>query len=198
MVTKDKDRLWFCSDYGIENKAIINKLTRADEKIYIVAHDNGNQWRNLPPLLKRKVMRESMYGKAIYGIGLEGTIPGANITNLDVELQENGDKISILEQVNEIIGMKMSLDEQFIASYAKNGMDGVNKTATRLKITKTDAQKITENILIRNHQAIGIPLDQEAKLARQINTSKQKSKSDHDTIVAIDNWLNRDNELLRY
>lgn len=29
-----------------------------------------------------------MYGKAIYGIGLEGTIPGANITNLDVELQE--------------------------------------------------------------------------------------------------------------
>lgn len=198
MVTKDKDRLWFCSDYGIENKAIIKKLTRADERIYIVAHDNGNQWRNLPPLLKRKVIRELMYGKAIYGIGLEGTIPGANITNLDVELQENGDKISILEQVNEIIGMKMSLDEQFIASYAKNGMDGVNKTATRLKITKTDAQKITENILIRNHQAIGISLDQEAKLARQINTSKQKSKSDHDTIVAIDNWLNRENELLRY
>ena len=26
MVTKDKDRLWFCSDYGIENKAIINNL----------------------------------------------------------------------------------------------------------------------------------------------------------------------------
>lgn len=118
-----------------------------------------------------------MYGKAIYGIGLEGTIPGANITNLDVELQENGDKISILEQVNEIIGMKMSLDEQFIASYAKNGMDGVNKTATRLKITKTDAQKITENILIRNHQAIGISLDQEAKLARQINNSKQKVRA---------------------
>ena len=33
---------------------------------------------------------------------------------------------------------------------------------------------------------------------KDINNSKQKSKSDHDTIVAIDNWLNRDNELLRY
>ena len=31
MSTKDKQRLWFCSDYGIENKAIYYAILRLPE-----------------------------------------------------------------------------------------------------------------------------------------------------------------------
>lgn len=60
MSTKDKQRLWFCSDYGIENKAIIRRLDENNEKYYIVTHDKESKWNNITPLLQRKIMRESL------------------------------------------------------------------------------------------------------------------------------------------
>ena len=150
MSTKDKQRLWFCSDYGIENKAIIRRLDENNEKYYIVTHDKESKWNNITPLLQRKIMRESLKGNIIYGIGLDGTIPRANIANLDTELQENGNNISALEQATEILGIRMSLDEHFIAAYASNGITGIQRTAKKLKISENDAEKIIENIIIRN------------------------------------------------
>ena len=175
MSTKDKQRLWFCSDYGIENN--------------IVTHDKESKWNNITPLLQRKIMRESLKGNIIYGIGLDGTIPRANIANLDTELQENGNNISALEQATEILGIRMSLDEHFIAAYASNGITGIQRTAKKLKII--------ENIIIRNHQAIGVPLEQEAELARKIDNLMQKPKSDYERTVAIDTLLNRNDDLVR-
>ena len=197
MSTKDKQRLWFCSDYGIENKAIIRRLDENNEKYYIVTHDKESKWNNITPLLQRKIMRESLKGNIIYGIGLDGTIPRANIANLDTELQENGNNISALEQATEILGIRMNLDEHFIAAYASNGITGIQRTAKKLKISENDAEKIIENIIIRNHQAIGVPLEQEAELARKIDNLMQKPKSDYERTVAIDTLLNRNDDLVR-
>ncbi len=197
MSTKDKQRLWFCSDYGIENKAIIKRLDENDEKYYIVTHDKESTWNRITPLLQRKIKRESLKGNIIYGVGLDGTIPGANIENLAVEAQDNGNKTSALEQVAGIIGIRMSIDEQFIAAYASNGIPGIQKTAKKLKISENGAEKITENILIRNHQAMGITLEKEAELARSVNTSMQKPKSDYETTISIDNLLNRTDDFIR-
>ena len=183
MSTKDKQRLWFCSDYGIENKAIIRRLDENNEKYYIVTHDKESKWNNITPLLQRKIMRESLKGNIIYGIGLDGTIPRANIANLDTELQDNGNNISALEQATEILGIRMSLDEHFIAAYASNGITGIQRTAKKL--------------IIRNHQAIGVPLEQEAELARKIDNLMQKPKSDYERTIAIDTLLNRNDDLVR-
>lgn len=195
MDINDKQRLWFCSDYGLENKCIIERLSENAEKYYIVTHDKETKWGNINPFFQRKIMRESLKGSVIYGIGVKGTLPGANISNLDIE--NDGKAISVLEQVSRIVGKRMSLDEQFIAAYAIDGISGINETAKRLKIDEDGAEKITENILIRNHQAMGISLEQEAELAEKINTSMQKTKSDYETTVAIDNLLNTENELVR-
>lgn len=195
MDINDKQRLWFCSDYGLENKCIIERLSENEEKYYIVTHDKETKWGNINPFFQRKIMRESLKGSVIYGIGVKGTLPGANISNLDIE--NDGKAISVLEQVSRIVGKRMSLDEQFIAAYAIDGISGINETAKRLKIDEDGAEKITENILIRNHQAMGISLEQEAELAEKINTSMQKTKSDYETTVAIDNLLNTENELVR-
>jgi len=91
----------------------------------------------------------------------------------------------------------MSIDEQFIAAYASNGIPGIQKTAKKLKISENGAEKITENILIRNHQAMGITLEKEAELARSVNTSMQKSKSDYETTISIDKLLNKTNDFIR-
>lgn len=197
MDTKDKQRLWLCSDYGIENKAIIKRLDENNEKYYIVTHDKESKWNSITPLLQRKIMRESLKGHIIYGIGLVGTIPGANIANIDIQLQDNGNNISVLEQAIGILGINMSLDEQFIAAYASNGIPGIHKIAKKLKISENGAEKISENILIRNHQAIGVTLEREAELAKKVNTKMHKMKSDYETTLAIDNMLNSEHDLVR-
>ena len=197
MDINDKQRLWFCSDYGLENKCIIERLSENAEKYYIVTHDKETKWGNINPFFQRKIMRESLKGNIIYGIGLDGTIPRANIANLDTELQDNGNNISALEQATEILGIRMSLDEHFIAAYASNGITGIQRTAKKLKISENDAEKIIENIIIRNHQAIGVPLEQEAELARKIDNLMQKPKSDYERTVAIDTLLNRNDDLVR-
>ena len=197
MDTNDKQRLWFCSDYGLENKCIIKRLSESEEKYYIVTHDKETKWGNITPFLQRKIVRESLKGNIIYGIGLNGVLPGANIANLDIEVGNNGKAISVLEQVTGIMGQKMSLDEQFIAAYASNGIAGINETAKKLRIGENGAEKITENILIRNHQAIGIPIEKEAELAERINSSMKKTKSDYETTVAIDDLLNREDDFVR-
>ena len=104
---------------------------------------------------------------------------------------------SALEQATEILGIRMSLDEHFIAAYASNGITGIQRTAKKLKISENDAEKIIENIIIRNHQAIGVPLEQEAELARKIDNLMQKPKSDYERTVAIDTLLNRNDDLVR-
>ena len=197
MDTNDKQRLWFCSDYGLENKSIIKRLKENDEKYYVVTHDKETKWGNITPLFRKKIVRELLKGNIIYGIGLNGVLPGANIANLDIEVGNNGKAISVLEQVTGIMGQKMSLDEQFVAAYASNGIAGINETAKKLRIGENGAEKITENILIRNHQAIGIPIEKEAELAERINSSMKKTKSDYETTVAIDDLLNREDDFVR-
>lgn len=197
MDTKGKKRLWFCSDYGLENKSIIKKLNESDEKYYIVTHDKETKWENLTPLFQRKIMRESLKGSIIYGIGLNGTLPGTNIANLSFENEKHGKDISVLEQVLGIIGKRMSLDEQFIAAYVSNGISGVNSIAKKLRLKENEAENIAENILIRNHQAIGISIEREAELAQKVNTSMQKMKTDYETTVAIDDLLNSEYDLVR-
>lgn len=197
MYTNDKQRLWFCSDYGLENKSIIKRLNENDEKYYVVTHDKETKWGNITPLFRKKIVRESLKGNIIYGVGLNGVLPGANIANLDIEVGNNGKAISVLEQVTGIMGKKMSLDEQFVAAYASNGIAGINETAKKLRIGENGAEKITENILIRNHQAIGIPIEKEAELAERINSSMKKTKSDYETTVAIDDLLNREDDFVR-
>lgn len=197
MDTKNKQRLWFCSDYGIENKEIIKLLDENNETYYIVTHDKEGKWDDITTLLKRRVKRESLKGNIIYGIGLVGTLQGTNIANLAIELQDSGNPISVLEQVTSIIGTRMTLDEQFIAAYVCNGINGINELAKKLELSQKEVENITENILIRNHQAMGVSLEQEAEFARKIDNSMQMPKSDYERTVAIDTLLNRNdfNEL---
>lgn len=192
MATNDKHRLWYCSNYGVENKAIIRKLEANDEKYFIICCEKESNWEQVTPVLKKKIFRESLKGNVIYGIGLRGTLGGTNISNISTTQE-----ISALQQTAQITGTKLTLDEHFISAYASKGVSGINELAKRLRINADGADIITENLVLRNHQAIGITIEQEAEYAKRINTAMQKKCTDYETAIAIDNMVTRDTDLVR-
>ena len=191
---KMKKGLWFCSDYGIEFESIIKKLNRNGEKYYVITHDTRKNWRNLSEESQDRAREAEKSGYKIYGIGFQGNLPGANVTNLHADRNEFGEKVSVLEQVNGIVGDRMTLDEQFIGAYAIGGTDEMKKVAGKLKLSTRDADAVIENVLFRNRRSLGIPLESEAEALRKIQSAENGKRTDYDILVSLDNILTKDED----
>lgn len=194
MDTKEKKRMWFCSDYGIENKYIIKRLNENEEEVFIATHEKEVKWDELNYLQKRRISKCSEKDFIIYGVGITGKEPKTNIVTLKCDENE-----SALEQVSKIIGIRINLDEQFISAYAKNGKEGIEHIAEILGINNNDVENIIENIIIRNEYAEGITLKEQADMAQKANSLNNKKQTDYETIIAIDEMFeaNRENDLLK-
>ena len=121
--------MWFCSDYGIENKYIIKRLNENEEEVFIATHEKEVKWDELNYLQKRRISKCSEKDFIIYGVGITGKEPKTNIVTLKCDENE-----SALEQVSKIIGIRINLDEQFISAYAKNGIEGIKSIAGMLRM----------------------------------------------------------------
>lgn len=194
MDTKEKKRMWFCSDYGLENKQILKRLNENEEEIFIATHEKEIKWDELNYLQKRRIKESKEKNVTIYGVGVTGKEPKTNIVTLKRDENE-----SALEQVSKIIGIRMDLDEQFISAYAKNGIEGIEHIAEILGINNNDVENIIENIIIRNEYAEGITLKEQADMAQKANSLNNKKQTDYETIIAIDEMFeaNRENDLLK-
>lgn len=187
MDTEDKKRLWFCSDYGIEFESIIKKLNKNGEENYIVSHDKQKRWIDVNEEYKEIARKAEKSGYEIYGVGLEGILAGAIVKNLHSSTNEN---VSLLEQVNEIVGDRMSLDEQFISAYSLGGTERMKQVADKLKLSTRDVNDVIENILFRNRRSVGIPLETEAEALRKLQASNDKRRSnDFEMLIALDGML---------
>lgn len=190
----NEKRMWFCSDYGIENKKILEILNKNGEEVFIATHEKETKWDELNYLQKRRIKLSKEQDITIYGIGVNGKEPKSNIVTLNCTKSE-----SALEQVSKIIGIRMNLDEQFISAYAKNGKEGIEHIAEILGINNNDVENIIENIIIRNEYAEGITLKEQADMAQKANSLNNKKQTDYETIIAIDEMFeaNRENDLLK-
>ena len=107
--------------------------------------------------------------------------------NLHSSTNEN---VSLLEQVNEIVGDRMSLDEQFISAYSLGGTERMKQVADKLKLSTRDVNDVIENILFRNRRSVGIPLETEAEALRKLQASNDKRRSnDFEMLIALDGML---------
>ena len=188
MNTEDKKRLWFCSDYGIEFESVIKKLNKNGEEICIVSHDKQKNWRDISDENKEKARVAEENGYEIYGVGLNGILTGAVVKNL-----YHNTGVSTLEQVNEIVGDRLTLDEQFISAYALGGAEQMVQLSEKMKMNQKDTNTVIENVLFRNRRAIGIPLEKEAETLKQIQSSG-KGKSDYEILVNLDQSLQPHND----
>lgn len=193
MGAKEK-RMWFCSDYGIENKQIIKRLNENDEEVFIATHEKETKWDELNYLQKRRIKGSEEKDVTIYGVGVTGKESKSNIVTLKCTKNE-----SVLEQTCKIIDIRMNLDEQFISAYAQNGTEGIKYIAEILEIDNNAVENIIENIIIRDEYAKGITLKEQAEMVKKVNSSNNKKQTDYETIVAIDEMFkaNRETEFIR-
>lgn len=194
MVAENKKRMWFCSDYGLENKQILKRLNENEEEIFIATHEKEIKWDELNYLQKRRIKGSEEKDITIYGVGITGKEPTANIVALNCNKNE-----SVIKQVSKIIGIRMNLDEQFISAYAQNGTEGIKHIAEILEIDNKAVENIIENIIIRDEYAKGITLKEQAEMVQRVNSLNNKKQTDYETIVTIDEMLktNKETELVR-
>lgn len=166
---KIERRLWIVPINDLEAKSIIKMLERNGENYLITGQTWGASWEGLEPETKIKIENAKKIGKKVYGVELQGNEEG--VINIDHhtygEDDRNNEKASI-EQVAEILGVELTLDEKFIAANDKGFIPAMEKLGEELGISKEDLQEIISNIRMRDRFYQGISIEQEAEAEEAI------------------------------
>ena len=101
----------------------------------------------------------------LYGVELSGESGGA--INIDHHNERSTEKASI-EQVADILGIELSLDEQFVAANDRGFIPEMEKLGTELEISEEDVSTIIANIRMRDRQMQGITVEHEAQAEKAI------------------------------
>jgi len=107
----------------------------------------------------------------IIGIELQGSIEGTE--NVDHHIYGEDDRSnpkSSIEQVAEIIGKELSLDEKFVAANDKGYIPAMEKLGKELGIEEKDLQEIIANIRMRDREMQGVTIEQEAQAQEAVET----------------------------
>lgn len=179
-----QDRVWICSDYGIENSYVVKRLRSSKEPVYVVSHDDETDWNRVlaenPDLIKE--IREK--NKAVYGIGINGelNVDGVNIQNLYSEARPNlVDDNSVLKQVCNILGARMTLTEQFASAYSLHGEEGVKDISRKLLRTDEEARQAAQfwefqDMMSRGYgieESLDVIVEKRSKMMSAHNSEKE-------------------------
>lgn len=157
-----ENRLWISPNNDLEAKTIIELLQRNGEELLITGQAWGASWEKLEEELKLKIEKAKEEGKSIYGIELQGDAEGA--INVDHHIYGEDDRSnpkSSIEQVADILGVELSLDEQFVSANDKGYIPEMEKLGAELGINQEDLKEIIANIRMRDRQMQGVTLEQE-------------------------------------
>lgn len=164
-----KNRLWISPNNDLEAKTIIEMLERCKEEYLVTLQPWGASWEGLEEELKVKIEEAKKLNKDIYGIELQGNSKGA--INIDHHVYEKDDRSNLkssIEQVAEILGVELSVDEQFVSENDKGYIPSMQQLGLKLGINKEDLQEIVDNIRIRDREMQGITIEQEAQAQEAI------------------------------
>ena len=164
-------RIWIVPMNDLEADAIIRMLIKNGEEFYTTGQKWGASWDGLEKetkmiIIDAKENALDIYGEeqVIYGVELQGKMEGT--INIDHHTYGNDDRSnpkSSIEQVAEILGVELTLDERFIAANDKGFIPAMEKLGEELGITGKDLQEIIKNIRLRDRAAQGITLEQEVQ-----------------------------------
>lgn len=169
---ENNGRVWICCGNDLETNETIKILDKQDENCIFASRVQGVSWRNLRPAIQNLIRRKSKEGSKIYGIGVSDRLLGVDTYNITSSMDTEKGKLSSLDVVSELLDVKLSLDQQFISSYLKEGKDGVYKLADKLEIGDY-GNKILTYIQIRDRQAKGIQISQEAETVRALQNKRE-------------------------
>ena len=159
-----ENRLWISPNNDLEAKAIVELLQKNNENLLVTAQQWGASWENLEEEIKNKIKEAKDKQEAIYGIELQGDLDG--VINIDHHKYGDDDRLnpkSSIEQVADILGVELSLDEKFISENDKGYIPAMEKLGKELGIGEEDLQEIIANIRMRDRAMQGITPEQEAQ-----------------------------------
>ena len=144
------------------------KEMMADKELKELAEaDYYSAKEQLPKLeeeLKTKIEEAKREQKAVYGVELQGDSNGAiNVDHHTYGEDDRSNPKSSLEQVAEILGVELTLDEQFVSANDKGYIPAMEKLGAELRLSAEDLQEIISNIRMRDREMQGVTPEQEAQ-----------------------------------
>lgn len=161
---KMENRLWVTPNNDLEAKTIVEMLQREGEDFLVTGQAWGASWEKLEEELKTKIEAAKREQKTVYGVELQGDSNGAiNVDHHTYGEDDRSNPKSSIEQVAEILGVELTLDEQFVSANDKGYIPAMEKLGAELGISAEDLQEIISNIRMRDREMQGVTPEQEAQ-----------------------------------
>ena len=161
---KMKNRLWVTPNNDLEAKTIVEMLQRGGEDFLVTGQAWGASWEKLEEELKAKIEEAKREQKTVYGVELQGDSNGAiNVDHHTYGEDDRSNPKSSIEQVAEILGVELTLDEQFVSANDKGYIPAMEKLGAELGLSAEDLQEIISNIRMRDREMQGVTPEQEAQ-----------------------------------
>lgn len=158
------NRLWVTPNNDLEAKTIIEMLQREGEDFLVTGQGWGAAWGKLEEEIKAKIEEAKREQKTIYGVELQGDSNGAiNVDHHTYGEDDRSNPKSSIEQVAEILGVELTLDEKFVSANDKGFIPAMEKLGAELGLSAEDLQEIIANIRMRDREMQGITPEQEAQ-----------------------------------
>ena len=159
-----KKRLWVIPNNDLEAKTIIEMLKREGEDFIVTGQAWGASWEKLEEELKAKIEEAKKERKEVYGVELQGDANGTiNIDHHTYGEDDRSNPKSSIEQVAEILGVELTLDEQFVSANDKGYIREMEKLGAKLGLKAEKLQEIIANIRMRDREMQGITIEEEAQ-----------------------------------
>lgn len=164
MDLKMENRLWITPNNDLEAKTIVEMLQREGEDFLVTGQAWGASWEKLEEELKAKIEEAKREQKTVYGVELQGDSNGAiNVDHHTYGEDDRSNPKSSIEQVAEILGVELTLDEQFVSANDKGYIPAMEKLGAELGLSAEDLQEIISNIRMRDREMQGVTSEQEAQ-----------------------------------
>ena len=164
------NRLWITPNNDLEAKTIIKMLKREGERFLVTGQTWGASWDKLEEQIKEEIEKAKEWKKVVYGVELQGDSDGA--INIDHHIYGKDDRSnpkSSIEQVAEILGIELTIDEQFVSANDKGYIPAMEKLGNELGINQEDLKEIISNIRMRDREMQGVTIEQEAEAQEAVD-----------------------------
>ena len=159
-----ENRLWVTPNNDLEAKTIVEMLQREGEDFLVTGQAWGASWEKLEEEIKERIEEAKRKLKTVYGVELQGDSNGAiNIDHHTYGEDDRSNPKSSIEQVAEVLGVELTLDEQFVSANDKGYIPAMEKLGAELGISGEDLQEIIANIRMRDREMQGVTPEQEAQ-----------------------------------
>ena len=142
---------------------ILTYKTNKEVKVLVTAQTWGASWENLEKSIKEE-LETLQHSHQIYGVELKGTplFSGANIDHHYYDGDDRSNEKTSLEQVAELIGYKLSLEDMFISANDKAYIPGMYALGEALAMPQEEIAKVVSKVRTLDRAAQGISQEQES------------------------------------